>query len=395
MCACNMLALLCALYMSRLLTASNYDTQSKYIMRKAADDWYQQFAEALDENTDQEQIFRVWIRGLVYNYHQKFDKYMMEEMYIHAYRLLCNNSKIMKRMAVSPKAGLLNPFQKIYRWASSTRLKEIFQPLTANWDLSMWKMREQTTPILQNQETLRSLKDEFSKLILCNIDTTPSVYGTSKEYLRNLTNSKSSPTWTQIEIAITTFQLTMDILPMVKYHHLTVANTYLDNLGNIMAILTINSLKQAYRVVNIISDMVPELIEPFLDTRQKIIENVAMSNGTRRIEVDAAEMLIKELRGNADGNLMQQLLKANLIFQSCDTYFKTEADNNDDELSGSRYQFSIRLFKELMHYSKSLDVVYNGRYVINLRLLRSILKSMAQIIPISPEISVAMSAIFF
>eukprot|EP00483_Globobulimina_turgida_P011368 UN11390 len=80
----------------------------------------------------------------------------------------------------------------------------------------------------------------------------------------------------------------MDTLPVSRHYYPDVVAHYLTGIAQDMASITIGNLKQAEKIINILSDQEAEFIKAFMNKRQQLIDHVTLKNFTK-IQADDAE----------------------------------------------------------------------------------------------------------
>ena len=191
---------------------------SKDIIRREAARWCDEFEKSISQRpSNQEHIYKLFERGLIYNYYRKFNRSLTEKVLISTFKLIANNTKMMDRMTGKQRAFLIpNPFEKLYFVGTDTLRKEMHSlALRANWDLTILVKTKQRSLALQNQETLRSMKQSPNDQT--KMKSVPSVVASCKQCFGELSSSNLSSI--DAEIALTTFALTLDVMVIALPFH--------------------------------------------------------------------------------------------------------------------------------------------------------------------------------
>eukprot|EP01083_Nonionella_stella_P018646 51884_1 len=311
------------LYPSAILPS--LDEQASDLMIKYASDWHIRFISAVYHHPpNQEQIYKIFLEGLVYNYYQKQVPDAIESLFVKAYRIISTNATIYQRMCAKYKKGT-NPFYKLYSTTRTSSLKQALEQLAidAKWDMTIFIKRQRYSDLLSNQQNLYALKRAFVTRDGASAEAylIASEFSTSQRYLHKLTTS--DPSWMEIELAITTFGLAMSMLDVARGYFPIVVSRYLEYVPHDMALLTAANLMQTYRVVEIIANQAPDSMDMFLRTRQLLLvkspDKIVSEKGERLTAV--LNLMVPELIRSHWQNI-------STAFATCDEYLQHQAHLN-------------------------------------------------------------------
>ena len=265
----------------------------------------------------------------------------------------------MKQMGKSTNP---NPVMKLYRHGSSELRQALYQlAMRAEWNSTVFAAQQRVTQyeLAKIQETLRTMNNDINPIIPRNVEQIPQILTFCGEYFRNLARSNPFTPLApiQIDIAVTTFQLSMEILHIARTYYPEATSAYIQNVIDPIAVLTALDISKSNKIMNIISDEAQDLVNPFIAARQYLINNAAEQH-TPGIQFNYAEKLIADLQRfpSGDKRYLKEIFK---LFDEIESYFKEESIKAEMDskylVDGYKYEYSLVLFEAVIWFSKSFD----------------------------------------
>ena len=161
----------------------------------------------------------------------------------------------------------------------------------------------------------------------------------------------------QIDIAVTTFQLTMEISHLARIYHPEAARIYGKHVIDPITLITAGDITKSNRIMSIISDEAQELVHPYVIARQYLINNAAEQHN-RCIQFNYAEKLIADLQRFplGDKRYLNDMFK---LFDEIENYLRDESVHATKDynylLESYKYEYPLVLFEAVVWFSKSFN----------------------------------------
>ena len=317
----------------------------------------------LASTVDQETIYKLLLDGLVWNHYLKASCEAIEPFLTRAVYLIKSNDLLFSKMKTNPRKTR-SPFQRLYWWTSSAELRQAFADVAyeGNWVEHPIQQMERSTAI-HHQQILQKIKQNPSENHRITVEQDP-LFDTlewTSSHLSELINGHAS--LLDLEIAMTFFQLILDIRPYVtaqyamsrfnaeEYYHQTVQQ---------ITALTMVNLKLAMKAADIVLDAAPDLMFILLDDR-KMYRKYWDPLYAHDLKLHPSEVLLNLIDyvstlAESDSEI------ALLLLIPCSRYFQYSFRNIEQQRAirggkcGSLYYFHFQLLHSMFRFCSAYNI---------------------------------------